>query len=678
MAAKFYRHICPRNCYSTCGLISMVEGGKIKELAGDPAHGYSRGHLCRFGYSYLDIFHHPARVLYPLRQEPRGSGNWRRIGWDEAMTLIAGKMLELKGRWGSFLPVFFYSNSGNIGLLHQAWNWLARSLGEVTVASGSLCWSAGLDAMVYGYGAHNHPDPAAMARAGYLLLWGANPAWTAVHQMEYIYEARERGARLVVIDPIFTATAARADFYVQIKPGSDGALALGLAHQLWQKGLVDNYYLENYVRGWPEWREYLAGLDPRELVAATGVPLELMARLAEEYAAGNPAAIWIGIGLQRHINGGQNIRAINALAAMTGNLGREGGGVYYASPVASELFTTSWPEWMRPAGSERQIPVYDLARGLEEADSPPVKMALLANANPLAQNATTQELQRALANLDLVVLSGQFLTETARAADVFLPVTTFLESWDVVPSYWHRWIGINEPAVSPGGECRSDIQVVSDLARVLNQISPGCCPFPSGWTEEEWLEQVFNPEVYRLLGINHYRDLLDGPRELKLPANPWAGGRFATPSGRYEIYSDRAAAAGLPSLPVYQPAAAGTEAYPYRLLTPHTSVGLNSQFYNLGDVPEPLALVNPRLAREQGLHSGSQARLYNEWGEIIIPVVISELVPPQTILCHQRPLPGGQVINDLTPPLATDMGTITSSGPGLAYYDTFVNIAPVA
>ncbi|AOQ24111.1 Polysulfide reductase chain A [Moorella thermoacetica] len=116
MAAKFYRHICPRNCYSTCGLISMVEGGKIKELAGDPAHGYSRGHLCRFGYSYLDIFHHPARVLYPLRQEPRGSGNWRRIGWDEAMTLIAGKMLELKGRWGSFLPVFFYSNSGNIGL----------------------------------------------------------------------------------------------------------------------------------------------------------------------------------------------------------------------------------------------------------------------------------------------------------------------------------------------------------------------------------------------------------------------------------------------------------------------------------------------------------------------------------------------------------------------------------
>ncbi|WP_406676255.1 molybdopterin-dependent oxidoreductase [Moorella sp. ACPs] len=676
MTAKYYRHTCPRNCYNTCGLISLVEGGKIKELYGDPAHGYSRGHLCRFGYRYLDIFHHPDRIVYPLRQEPRGSGNWRRIGWDEALNLIAGKMLELKERYGSFLPVFIYSNSGNIGLLHQAWNWLARSLGEVTIASGSLCWSAGLDAMVYGYGAPNNPNPAAMARANYLILWGANPACTAVHQMEYIYQVREKGGRVVVIDPVFTATAARADTYVQIKPGSDGALAIGMARHLWQEGLVDNYYLENYVQGWHEWREYLAGLDPAELEAATGVPVDLMARLAEEYAAGKPAAIWIGIGLQRHINGGQNIRAINALAAMTGNLEREGGGVYYASPVASELFTTSWP-WMRPYGSARQIPIHNLARGLKDAENPPVKMALLANANPLVQNATTGELKRTLAKLELVVLSGQFLTETARVADVFLPATTFFESWDVVPSYWHRWIGLNEPAVPPRGECRSDIQMVSELAGILNQMNPGSCPFPSGWTEEVWLEQVFNPQVYRLLEINHYRDLLDGPRELKLPVNPWAGGRFVTPSGRYEIYSDRAAAAGLTPLPVYLPAATGTEAYPYRLLTPHTSAGLNSQFYNLGDEPEPLAIVNHQLARERGLDNGRPARLYNKWGEIIIPVAITEVVPPQTIICHQRPLPGGQIINDLIPPLATDMGSITSGSPCLAYYDTFVNIAPL-
>lgn len=677
MAPRFCRHTCPRNCYNTCGLITLVDKGKIKELAGDPAHGYSRGHLCRFGYSYLDIFNHPDRVLYPLRQEPRGSGRWRRLSWDEALGLIAGKMLDLAQRYGSFLPVYFYSNSGNIGLLHQAWSWLARSLGEVTTTAGSLCWSAGLDAMAYGYGSLNHPDPAAMARANYLLLWGANPAWTAMHQMEYINQARERGARLAVIDPVFTATAARADLYIQIKPGSDGALAAGMARHLWQRGLSDRHYLENHVQGWPEWQEYLAGLDPDELAAAAGVPRNLMARLAEEYASNDPAAIWIGMGLQRHTNGGQNIRAINALAAMTGNLGREGGGVYYASPVASELFTTSWPMWMAPEGRGRTIPVHDLARGLKEATAPPVKMALLANANPLGQNAATDELQRALTGLELVVVSGQFLTETTRVADVFLPATTLFESWDVVPSYWHRWIGINEPAVSPRGECRSDIQMVSGLAAALNKIAPGSCPFPCNLTEEEWLAAVFNPGVYRLLGIRDYRDLLDGPRELKLPVNPWAEGRFATPSGRYEIYSRQAAAAGLPALPIYQPAAAGSEAYPYRLLTPHTSAGLNSQFYNLEDVPEVLALVHPRLASEKGLDNVSQIRLYNEWGEVVIPVAISELVPPQTILCHQRPLPGGQALNSLTPPLATDMGSVSSGGPGVAYYDTFVNIAPL-
>ena len=676
MAPRFCRHTCPRNCYNTCGLISMVEDGKIKALGGDQAHGYSRGHLCRLGYSYLDIFNHPERVLYPLRQDPRGSDRWRRIGWDEALDLIASKMLDLAKRYGSFFPVFFYSNSGNIGLLHQAWNWLARSLGEVTATAGSLCWSAGLDAMAYGYGTCNHPDPAAMARANYLLLWGANPAWTAIHQMEYLNQAREKGARLVVIDPIFSATAARADLYVQIKPGSDGALALGLARHLWQRGRIDRNYLENHVQGWPEWQEYLARLDPDELVAATGIPLDMMARLAEEYVNNDPAAIWIGMGLQRHTNGGQNIRAINALAAMTGNLGRDGGGVYYASPMASELFTTSWPEWMAPEGKGRTIPVHNLARGLMEAAEPPVKMALLANANPLGQNAATEELQRALTRLELVVVSGQFLMETARVADIFLPATTFFESWDVIPSYWHRWIGINEPAVPPRGDCRSDIQMVSGLAAALNKIAPGSCSFPYNRTDKEWLAEVFNPEVYRLLGIRDYHDLLDGPRELKLPANPWDEGRFATPSGRYEILSPRAAAAGLPALPVYQPAAAGSLAYPYRLLTPHTSAGLNSQFYNLEDVPEALALVNPRLASEKGLDNGSQVRLYNEWGKIVIPVAINELVPPQTILCHQRPLPGGQVLNSLTPPLATDMGSMTSGGPGVAYYDTFVNIVP--
>lgn len=676
MRTRLCRHVCPRNCYNTCGLISMVEGDTIVKLYGDPAHGYSRGHLCRLGYSYLEIFNHPDRVLYPLKQEPRGSGNWRRISWTEALEQIAVYMLDLAAKYGSMLPVCIYNNSGDIGLLHRAWNWLARAMGRVTTATGNICMAAGLDALAYGFGTYTQPDPIDMAKARYLLLWGANPAWTAVHQMEYINRAREKGARLVVIDPVFTATAAQADLYIQIRPGSDGALAAGIAWHLWQNGLIDNSYLSRNVVGWEAWQDYLAGLNLEELSAATGVSPELMARLAEEYATNTPAAIWLGLGLQRHVNGGQNVRTISALAAMTGNLGREGGGVYYPSLEYFNIFTTDWPEWMAPEDELRKFPIYDLAGALQRLQDPPVKMALIAGANPVVQNADSEALQRSLAAMELVVVSDLFLTSTARLADIFLPATTFLEHWDVVPSYWHRWIGVNEPAVPPRGECRSDLMTAASLAEMLNQKNPGVCPFPTGRSEEVWLAQLFNQEVYRLLGINHYRELLLGPRKLKLPANPWAGGQFATPSGCYELYSRRAEKDGLPSLPVYQPPAASTGPYPYRLLTTHTRDGLNSQFYNIADVPEPVAYISRDLARQKQLQNGTLVRLYNEWGEIIVPVEIKEMLPPRTVLCHQRPLPGGQSLNSLVPPLATDMGTITCGGPNLAYYDIFVNITP--
>lgn len=194
-----------------------------------------------------------------------------------------------------------------------------------------------------------------------------------------------------------TATAAQADLYVQIQPGSDGALAAGLARYLWEKGLVDTHYLANHVRGWEEWQDYLAGLDPEEISATTGVPRDLMARLAEEYATSSPAVILLGLGLQRHINGGQNVRAISALAAMTGNLGREGGGIYYASTGHSELFTSTWSEWIQPEGKVRELPAYDLAGALQRVQDPPVKIMVTASANPVVQNAASEELQRTLA-----------------------------------------------------------------------------------------------------------------------------------------------------------------------------------------------------------------------------------------------------------------------------------------
>ncbi|SDD91198.1 Dimethyl sulfoxide reductase DmsA [Sporomusa acidovorans DSM 3132] len=636
----------------------------MQRISGDPLLHYTRGYLCQKVLSYLDVFYHPDRILSPLQQIPRGSGNWRVISWEEALGHIAGNIIKLTDDYGSFLPLCIIKNTGNLGLLHEAWNWFARSFaGGTSRISGTVCWNALVDAFYYTVGPCAPPPPEKMADSKLIFLWGVNPAWTSIHQMHYLEQARLHGATIVVIDPVLTVTAAKADIYIQISPGTDAEFALAMVYHLIQTSQIDVDFLQNKVEGWQEFYEYVTRLNPLELAAETGVPYKHIQRLADRYAAVPSAALWLGLGMQRYKNGGNNVRAILALTALTGHIQNQH--LYSSNTYYGNLFCTEW-DWMYSAAAIRKFPAYRLADSLQEATVPPIRTAIIAASNPLVQLSETTKLAQRLTKLDLVVVVGQFLSETARVADIFLPTTTWLEHWDVVPGYWHNWLGISEPAVQPRGQCLADIEIVTRLSTYLNALSPGICSFPVK-TQEEWLQAVFTPDVLHSLQIKDYRELLLGPKEYKGLPQYITNNKFQTPSGKFVISTA--------NLPVPQAARNSTaKAFPYRLLTPHVTSLLNSQFSNMAEGERACIIVNQQIAREKGLQSGKNVLLFNKLGEIKIKAFISNAVAPGVVYYYAGE-GTEEGINKLIPSEPTDLGDCQCNDKGLALNDTFVDVA---
>lgn len=247
-AYQVFRNACPRNCYDTCSIKTYVRDGIVQFVEGAPESTFTKGALCVKGYTYPRRLYSPDRIKYPMIQDKRGSGNWRRISWDEAMDRIADKILEIKKRDGSLLGLGLTKYSGNFGITNYGVEGMMSSLGYTTRFVGTPCWPAGIDAQNYDLGDMWCNDPEDFVKAKYIIVWGGNPAWCSMHSMKYLYQARENGAKIVVIDPVFTQTAAKADMYWRVKPGTDGALALGMARHLLDKGLVNQGLCEQLCR----------------------------------------------------------------------------------------------------------------------------------------------------------------------------------------------------------------------------------------------------------------------------------------------------------------------------------------------------------------------------------------------------------------------------------------------
>ena len=668
-------NLCPRNCYDTCSIVSTTRKGVLISVTGDPDHEYTRGKLCPKALDDVKKVYSPQRIRFPMRQRSRYSGFWERISWDDALNLISEKILDLKTQYGTTLPLALNKYSGNFGVLHNAMEGLFTGIGATTRAVGSPCWSAGVEAQTLDFGTFFCSDPQDMAKSNLIWLWGVNPAWTAVHQMPIIFEAIDRGANVVCFDTHFSATAARAHQFVQVRPGTDGLLALGFAKVLVAENLIDPD-LSTYTLGHEEFIHYLKNdISLEHCSEITGVPIPTIRKLALEYGQTHPACIWAGFGLQRYTNGGQTLRAIDALGALAGHLGEQGGGVQYG-----QFKTWNFAGMLQnPPHPDNQIDRHlNINRFSEEAlacSAPPVKMLWISGRNPLSQDGNLEQWRKLIRQLDLIVVSDLVHSKSSEAADLFLPVTTHYEHWDMNSSYWHYWVGVNEPAIPPVGESRSDLQIAWDVSSQLNKLKPESCTFPTSGDEKETLLRELGPQMLDILSLKTPEGILDGPVRAKFPRTVWKNRTFSTPSGQYEFLSTKAANAHLPSLPVYLPPLNPSLKTPLRLLTPHHHSSINSQVYVSGtDTSEVILHLASELALRYGLIAGDRARIWNDLGLLDVVIQLQEGISMDVVIIFQRQIEGASPLNRLTGTPLTDMGHLTLGAPGFALNETFVNL----
>src|SRR5579864_1197544 len=479
---KVVHAACPHDCPDACGVLITVEDGRATKIQGDPAHPVTRGFLCGKVAKYLDRVYSPDRVLYPMRRvAPKGprpakqshEHTFQRISWDEALKEIAERFRAISEQFGSeaILP---YSYGGTLGVLNGASmdRRFFHRLGASQLAR-NICSAAGEAGLKSVIGVKMGTEPEQFPHSRYIIAWAANIHGNNVHLWPFIEEARRKGAKLVVIDPYRTRTAACADWYLPINPGTDVALALGMMHVIINEGLYDADYVARATIGFEELRKKVREYPPEKVAHWTGIAASDIVRLAREYATTRPAVIRLNYGIQRSEGGGSATRAVTMLPCITGSWKEVGGGLQLSTsgafPLSKDLLER--PDLMsasplgRPA---KTVNMVELGKALNALQEPPIKALFVYNSNPAAIAPNHNEVVRGLLKPDLfTVVHEQFFTDTTDYADIILPATTFFEQKDLQGAYGHDYLQISNQAIAPLGECRSNVEAFRRLADAM-------------------------------------------------------------------------------------------------------------------------------------------------------------------------------------------------------------------
>jgi anaerobic selenocysteine-containing dehydrogenase len=664
------RGACPHDCPDTCGVLTTVAGGKAVAFRADPANPITRGWLCAKVRPYLDHVYHPDRLQHPLRRAGRkGAGQWRRISWAEALD-------EIRDRWQAIIAedgaeaILPYSYSGTLGLVQMIvtsarfWNRLGASQLE-----RSICSAAAEHAVEATLGRRWSSSYADVVHSRLVVLWGHNPVSTAPHFMPFLRQAQRQGCQVVVIDPRRTASAAGAALHLAPRPGSDGVLALGVARLLVEQGLHDEAWLREHTVGWPALRDRLAEFPLQRVARETGLAAEEVVALARLYGTVRPGLIKIADGINRNVNGGQNVRAICALPALTGQYGTRGGGLSYSTsgyfPWDPEAIH-KWSECPKPG---RTVNMNRLGAALlGEATGPPIRSLFVFGANPVTSTANAQRVVQGMRRDDLfTVVHDLFLTDTADLADLVLPATSQLEQTDLHKSYGHTLLTWNEQAIAPLGESRSNWEVMGLLAEVMGFTEP--------WlhqSAEEVIEEVLSATAAgnpHFRGVTAERVRREGFVSLELGDEPpFAGGAFPTPSGKVELFSAALAQEGCDPLPgSFRPDGdAGQFHEPAEeslaLVTAGSHHFVSSTFAGqaglLASAGEPMAEIHPADAARRGIADGDAVLLYNGRGECRLRAAVTDRVRQGVVASPKgrwRKLTGGASVNALTTDELADM-----------------------
>ena len=634
---------CPLDCPDACSWVVTVDDeGRAVKLRGNGDHPHTRGGLCVKVNPYLEHSASPNRLLHPMRRVgPKGEGTFERISWDEALTLIAERITAAVERHGGE-TIWPFDGTGSVGYLQgggapaRLWQVLGASHHHM-----GICSISGHGGMSYTTGTTAGMDPEDIVHAGIILLWGANTLTSNQHLWPFIEEARDAGAHVVAIDPVRTRTAARADEHLAPRPGTDAALALGLANVIVAAGGADEDFLERWALGWPEMRSHLAQYGPERVGEICDLPAERIVALGRRIAGTRPLAIKLGQGMQRHAGGGQAARVVSCLPAITGDYHRPGGGLVYSTSPAYGLGSAALARKDLRPGPVRTLSMTLLGRELERTD-PPVTVLVVSAANPVVSNPDQSGVRRGLARDDLfTVVFDAFHTDTADYADLLLPTTLQTEHTEVMESFGHLYLNWNEPAVAPPGECVSRTDLLRRLAARLGRTEPELYA-----TEEELAADLLSTPRWRVAGITpavlRERGWVRVPGTR--PYRPFAAG-FPTDSGRFELVSERAERDGHGRLPDHRPpleatsngaggapALGGGPEGGFALLAPASHWHVNSVFAGEGRVRERSGAVEVTVcakdAAELGLPDGADVDVGNERGSFRAVLRVGEVARP--------------------------------------------------
>jgi len=668
---------CPHDCPDTCGLDITVENGKAVAVKGNDMP-FTAGTLCTKVARYLDRTYAPSRILHPLKRIGRkGEGRFARISWDEALDTIAARFKAIAAEDPQqILPVSYAGAMGMVSYASIDRRFFYR-LGA-SMLERTLCSSAGKAGVKITLGASVGCDPEQAEHAKLIIIWGSNPVNSNLHFWTRCQQAKRRGAKLVIIDPLRNDTAEKCHQHIAVYPGTDAALALAMMHVIIGEGLTDDDYIAKHTLGYDQLAERVREWTPQRAAAICGITAEEIINLAREYAGTRPAMIRMNYGLQRHAGGGMAVRTIACLPALTGAWRDAAGGTVLTT---ADFYGFNHQALERPdliRGKPRVINMAALGDALTTAQ-PPVKAVLVYNTNPVAVCPDSRKIIAGFAREDLfTVVHDIFQTDTADYADIILPATTQLEQFDIHKSYGHLYVQASQPAIPPVGEAKANAEVFRLLAERM-EFEDACLRD----SDEDICRQALDSTAPALDGLTWETLKKKGWQRLKIAPAPFANGGFPTPSGKCEFWSETAKAQGHDPLPNYTPPREGptsnpalAQRFPLAFISPPHRHFLNSSFANLDfalkDAGVPTLDIHPDDAAARGILEDAVVCVFNDRGEYTLRARITDKVRPGVVsapsVWWKKLSPDRRNANEVTSQAIADMGGAAT------YYDCLVEV----
>ncbi|RFU45716.1 molybdopterin-dependent oxidoreductase [Paraburkholderia sp. DHOC27] len=688
--AEFARAVCPHDCPDTCAMRVSIEDGRAIKVTADPDHPPTQGALCTKVSRYAERVHHPRRLTTPMRRVgAKGEGRFEPISWDEALSIAAGRLSEIAARAPE--AIVPYSYAGTMGLVQG--DSIAQRFFHKLGASQldrTICAAAGAAGLKYTYGASLGMLTEFYAESELILIWGSNPIASNLHFWTRAQEAKRRGAHLIAIDPYRSLTAEKCHQHIALKPGTDGALALGMMHVLITEDLLDHAYIAAHTLGFDALKARALTYTPARVAQICGIEEQVIVDLARRYGSTKKAAIRMNYGMQRVRGGGNATRAIACLPSLTGAWRERSGGVLLSSsgwtPTNSHKLQRPdlMPGW--PTRQSRVInmnAIGDALLHLGDAEfGPKIEALVVYNSNPVAVAPDSERVAAGFAREDLfTIVLEHFQTDTADYADLLLPATTQLEHLDLHKSYGHTHVMVNLPAIAPVGEARPNTDIFRGIARSMGLQEPAL--FESDETVAstalEWSDRALEGVTWETLKQA-------GWAKLNVPDAPFAEGGFRTPSGKCEFYSERLAHEGLDPLPDYLPPYESEDGapelaarYPLAMISPPARNFLNSTFVNVESLRstegEPHLDIHPSDALRRQVANGDLVRIFNDRGSMQARARVTDKAREGLVvglsIWWKKLAPDGRNANQVTSQALTDLGGSAT------FYDCLVEVERV-